>query len=91
MLGLRKCPWNAAVNRRRCLGKTYEQMYGKKKAAQLVKRLRHTSAFSKAARMAHQIKTGRSWAQQFGEERANEIKRRLSTSLILHRLSGAMA
>ena len=91
---MRKCPWNAAVNRKRCLGKTYEQMYGKAGAARIRAKMR--AAQAKMVRRARRNGyvhpfAGVTWEEQFGEERANEIKRRLSFSLIMYRRSGAMA
>jgi hypothetical protein len=75
----RNCPWNAEANRRRCKGKTYVQMYGKEKARRLIEQRRKKARFSEKPIGYPQ---GISFAQFYGEERANEIKRRLSASLM---------
>ena len=75
-MGLRRnCPWNAAVNHRRCKGRAYEEIYGFEKG-KAMRRAAKLRADEWAAMWG-----GKSYEERFGAERALEIKRRISAAV----------
>jgi hypothetical protein len=70
-----KMPGNAARNRERCKGKTWEQMYGKEKADELKAQL-----MVRARAQGDQVR-GMTREERYGAERAEEIRDKIRASI----------